>query len=62
MIKNVLQDIGGIEIFPLISLIVFVVFFGGMMWRTMRLNQSHISHMGNLPLENERMANKENER
>lgn len=60
MIRNVLQDIGGVELFPLISLVIFVAFFGGMMWRTIRLNRTHVNHMGNLPLEDgESMASKE---
>ena len=60
MIRNVLQDIGGVELFPIISLVLFVAVFGTALWHTLRLRRSHVDHMGQLPLEdNECMTNKE---
>jgi len=53
MIRNVLQDIGGVELYPVISLILFFAVFGTMAWQTFRLHRSHVSHMGHLPLEND---------
>ena len=53
MIKNVLESISGIDIFPIISLVLFALVFGLMLVWVFRLDKKTVSHMKNLPLEDE---------
>jgi hypothetical protein len=53
MIRNVLESINGIQIYPIISLILFLPVFGGMMLWALRLRRTYINEMGNLPLEDD---------
>ncbi|MBT30861.1 MAG: CcoQ/FixQ family Cbb3-type cytochrome c oxidase assembly chaperone, partial [Thalassobius sp.] len=43
----------GIEIYPVISLTIFFVFFVVMFIYVMKISKSEIQEMGNLPLEDE---------
>ncbi|MCB1069581.1 MAG: cbb3-type cytochrome c oxidase subunit 3 [Verrucomicrobia bacterium] len=54
MIRNVLESIGGITIYPVIGLILFVGVFAGMTLWALRLRRPYIDHMGHLPLEEDR--------
>jgi cytochrome c oxidase cbb3-type subunit IV len=51
MYKNVLQTIQNVEIYPIISLVIFVLFFGGMLVWAFRAKREYLSAMANLPLE-----------
>lgn len=54
MIRNVLENLGGhIAAFPVISLVIFVSFFAGMLLWVASLSRSHVEHMRQLPLEPE---------
>ncbi|MCB2376256.1 hypothetical protein LGH70_01595 [Hymenobacter sp. BT635] len=53
MHKNVLQSIAGIEIYPLISLAIFFLFFLGLLTYVVLANRQHISAMSQLPLAND---------
>ncbi|UOQ51143.1 hypothetical protein [Hymenobacter cellulosivorans] len=50
MHKNVLQSIAGIEIYPLISLAIFFLFFLGLLAYVVLANRRHITTMSQLPL------------
>ncbi|MCR5889705.1 hypothetical protein LRS06_18385 [Hymenobacter sp. J193] len=50
MHKNVLQSIAGIEIYPLISFVIFFLFFLGLLVYVAVANRQHISTMSQLPL------------
>lgn len=52
-IKHNLTEITGIEIYPIISLLIFVLFFTVVIWRTMRMTKSEVSKYSNIPLEEE---------
>jgi cytochrome c oxidase cbb3-type subunit IV len=52
-IKHNLSEIAGIEIFPIISLLIFVAFFAIVIWRTMRIKKAEIAEMSNIPLEDD---------
>lgn len=54
MIRNVLENIAGIQIYPIISLILFVAVFIGMALWAMRLRRNYSEYMGKLPLEDEK--------
>lgn len=51
MYKNVLENINGVEIFPIISLIVFFIFFIVVVIWVLKADKSYLSRMSNLPLE-----------
>jgi cbb3-type cytochrome oxidase subunit 3 len=46
-----METIIGIEIYPIISLIIFFLFFIGIIYWVMRMDRKHIIEVGNLPLE-----------
>lgn len=52
-IKHNLTEITGIEIYPIISLLIFVLFFTVVIWRTMRISKAEVNHFSNIPLEDE---------
>ena len=51
MIRNYLQSIEGIEIYPLISLAVFVLFFAAVIIWIVRVDKNYIKKMEELTLE-----------
>jgi preprotein translocase subunit YajC len=51
MIRNYLQSIEGVEIYPLISLVVFVLFFVIMFTWMFRIDKNYIKEMEELPLD-----------
>ncbi|MCC6865744.1 MAG: hypothetical protein IT280_06240 [Ignavibacteria bacterium] len=53
MYKQILQNISGIEIFPVISLIIFFTFFIAVIIWSFTRNKKYISKMENIPLETE---------
>jgi|GEM_PF-76757 len=50
MEKKVLQSIAGIEIYPLISLSIFLLFFLGLLVYVWCTNRQHLQAMSYLPL------------
>ena len=49
-----MEGMGGhIAAFPIISLVIFVTFFLGVILWALSLSRPHIRHMSQLPLENE---------
>ena len=48
--KNYLESITGIGIYPLISLIIFVVFFGFVTLYVIKGNKKHFEKLSNLPI------------
>jgi len=50
MIRNTLESIAGISIYPVISFILFFVFFTGMLVWVLRRNHTYIQQHGELPL------------
>ena len=60
MIRNVLEGIGGIERYPLFSLVLFVLVFAGMLLWVLSLKKSEVERASRLPLEDgEAVARKE---
>jgi len=51
MIKDYLQTIDGVFIYPIISMIVFVLFFAAVLIWISKLDKKYINRMENLPLE-----------
>jgi len=57
MIRNYLQSIEGVEIYPLISLVVFLLFFVIMIIWMIKVDKNYIKEMEKLPLELEKNRN-----
>lgn len=51
MYKDILRSIENIEIYPIISLLIFVLFFVGVFIWVVSTPKDHIKHMENLPLD-----------
>lgn len=52
MFKHYLARIEGVEIYPIISLIIFFAFFLGLLlWVHYRADKKYVSTMSNLPLD-----------
>lgn len=50
-IKNHMESITGIEIYPLISLLIFFTFFVILFWWVFTAKKEYIQTVSNLPLE-----------
>ncbi len=53
MYKNVLNSIQDVEIYPIITLILFAVFFFSMIAMVMSMDKKTITHASSLPLDEE---------
>ena len=54
MFKYYFEQVHNVEVWPIISLSIFFVFFVGLIVYVYKINKGHISHMEQLPLkENE---------
>ncbi len=51
MIRDVLQSAEGLALYPVISLIIFVLFFAILIIWIIRVDKNYIKKMSNLPLE-----------
>ncbi|MCL8007713.1 CcoQ/FixQ family Cbb3-type cytochrome c oxidase assembly chaperone [Gelidibacter japonicus] len=52
-IKNHMDSISGIEIYPMISLLIFFIFFVALFWWVITAKKDYIDRMSNIPLDNE---------
>jgi cytochrome c oxidase cbb3-type subunit IV len=51
MYKEILRSIENIEIYPIISLLIFVTFFVGMFIWVVRVPKSYVDYMESLPMD-----------
>lgn len=51
MIRNVLEHIRGVEAFPIVSLVLFVLVFAGAVWWALSLSRPFVDHASQLPLD-----------
>lgn len=51
MYKEILRSIENIEIYPIISLLIFVTFFVGMFIWVVRVPKGYVDHMKSLPMD-----------
>ena len=52
-IKNHMESIAGVEIYPIISLIIFFTFFVLLFWWVFTAKKDYITKVSNLPLDNQ---------
>ena len=53
IIINTLEQIEGVSIYPIISLIIFFLFFGFLVYYAMTSSKEYIDEMKNLPLDDD---------
>lgn len=53
MYKELLRSIEDIEIYPIISLVMFVLFFAGMFIWIFQVDKSYVDQMKNMPFNDE---------
>jgi len=51
MIKNVLEHIGGVGVYGVLSICIFFAFFTGVLLWAVRMKKQHLNSMSTLPLE-----------
>ena len=51
-VKNHMESITGIEIYPIISLLIFFTFFVILFWWVFSANKDYIKRVSNLPFDN----------
>ncbi|MDG4716665.1 MULTISPECIES: CcoQ/FixQ family Cbb3-type cytochrome c oxidase assembly chaperone [Winogradskyella] len=52
-VKNHMESITGIEIYPLISLLIFFIFFVSLFYWVFTAKKDYISKVSNIPLDNQ---------
>lgn len=52
-VKNYMESITGIEIYPIISLVIFFIFFVVLFWWVFTAKKEYINTVSNLPLDNQ---------
>ena len=62
MYTEILRSIAGIGVYPVISLVVFVTFFTGVLVRVVRMERSNVDRLARLPLEGNGIAGQEESR
>lgn len=56
-IKSYAASISGIDIYPIISLMIFVLFFIGVLYYVKKMDKGFVSNMDHLPLEGGEVTN-----
>lgn len=51
MIRNILQDIGGVGLYGIVSLLLFFLVFGSVLIWALRLKRPYLDEMSHLPLD-----------
>lgn len=52
-IQHNLTSIDGVEIYPIISLLIFALFFALVITRVIRMKKEDVAELSNIPLESE---------
>jgi hypothetical protein len=51
MYKEILRSIGGIDVYPVVSLVIFVTFFAIVIARALRMDARRVGRLAALPLD-----------
>ncbi|TBN15456.1 CcoQ/FixQ family Cbb3-type cytochrome c oxidase assembly chaperone [Hyunsoonleella pacifica] len=52
-VKHHMESITGIEIYPIISLLIFFIFFIALFWWVVTAKKDYIKRVSNIPLDNQ---------
>jgi cytochrome c oxidase cbb3-type subunit IV len=53
MYKEILRSIGGIDVYPVVSLVIFVTFFAIVIARALRMDARRVGRLAALPLDSD---------
>lgn len=56
-VKGYLESIEGVSTYPMISLMIFFIFFVVLFWWVFTASKEHIKEMSEMPLENDNQEN-----
>ncbi len=56
-VKKHMESMDGIEIYPIISLLIFFIFFVVLTWWVFTAKKDYIKEVSNLPLDNQNQDN-----
>ncbi len=59
-VKGPLESIDGVGIYPLISLLIFFIFFVALFWWVITAKKDYINQVSNLPLDKEDVSDNSN--
>ncbi len=51
MYKEILQHIDNIQVWPVVSFVIFFLFFLVLLWWVITVDRTFIRHMGDIPLD-----------
>lgn len=60
-IKGNLENIDGVAVYPMISLMIFFLFFVVLLWWVFTAKKDHITQVSNIPLEEDEKALNDNQ-
>jgi len=52
-IKGNLENIDGVQVYPIISLLIFFIFFAALFWWVFTARKEYIKEVSNIPLDNQ---------
>ncbi|MET6991291.1 CcoQ/FixQ family Cbb3-type cytochrome c oxidase assembly chaperone [Sediminicola arcticus] len=52
-VKNYMETIDGVATYPMISLLIFFIFFAILFWWVLTASKEHITEVSRIPLEEE---------
>ncbi|AUP80751.1 CcoQ/FixQ family Cbb3-type cytochrome c oxidase assembly chaperone [Flavivirga eckloniae] len=52
-VKNHMESISDVEIYPIISLLIFFIFFVALFWWVITAKKDYINTVSNIPLDNQ---------
>ncbi len=53
-VKNHMESITGVEVYPIISLLIFFIFFVALFWWVVTAKKDYIKTVSNIPLDNQK--------
>jgi len=56
-VKGYMESIDGVATYPMISLLIFFIFFMGLFWWVFTTSKDHIKEMSEMPLEKDNEQN-----
>jgi cytochrome c oxidase cbb3-type subunit 4 len=51
IIKQYADQVNGIEVYPIVSLLIFIIFFAGMLMYVRQMSRESINELSNMPLD-----------
>ena len=53
LVRHYLESIAGVEIYPIISFLIFFIFFIAVTWYVIRLDKSYIDEITHYPIDDD---------